>query len=60
MPLPKIRTEHQIQAEISMLKVKLDSLESWLHAEPWNSEVRQDFRSTQNRLNSLLSEIASL
>lgn len=60
MPLPKIRTKHQIQAEISMLKVKLDSLEEWLHAEPWNFALRQDFKDTQDLLNGLLSEIASL
>lgn len=56
MPLPKDRTKYQIQAEIDVLKVRLDSLEETLRQEPWNSEARQDFRAAQERLNVVLGE----
>lgn len=59
MPLPKIKTQHQIKSEISILQVQLDSLEKTLHQEPWNWEARQDFRTVQNRLNSLVAESAT-
>jgi len=58
--LPKQRTESQIQFEIGTLRARLNSLKEWLHTEPWNYEVRQDFRTTQNRLNSALSELTTL
>lgn len=60
MPLPKDRTKFQIQAEIDILKTRLDSLEETLHQEPWNRETRQDFRSCQNRLNSCIAEMAEV
>lgn len=42
--------------KITALTLSLDKLEETLFKEPWNGKARQDFRSTQARLNHLIAE----
>lgn len=56
MPLDK-RTTHQKKAELDILRVKIESLEKWKIAEPYNSEVSRDLKYAINRYNVLAKEL---
>lgn len=56
MTLQTKRTKGQIEAEIFLVKIRLDSIEESLQAEPWNFALRQNFKDTQAELNNLIAE----